>query len=256
MKKHLFFAYFFVCTLQLSAQKNQEEILIASFLELNSKETNEDEVALNQAVQKFDEQLIYTLENYDITSFKTFEKGLDSLYTDFSVKKAETGNFELFTLRNGFDRWNYVLKDKKVVMKALKTFDYFYEIHTLSNNEFLLIKRMDEMSFSCFEAFVYHQNLHNSKPKTNILGNKVLSVCSWTNVDESYPGKTDPETGLQTVEGGLKIYEPLEIKFNPKKKNIYYTFYRLKDGKKITRKAKYRNGSFKIKSYDARTFEE
>ncbi|MDR6969587.1 hypothetical protein J2X31_003620 [Flavobacterium arsenatis] len=255
MKNNFIILLLFIVTTNAFGQKNQEEILIASFLELNSKETNDDEVALNQAVQKFDEQLIYTLENYDITSFKTFEKGLDSLYTDFSVKKAETGNFELFTLRNGFDRWNYVLKDKKVVMKALKTFDYFYEIHTLSNDDFLLIKRMDDMSFSCFEAFVYRKNNQNEKSKITFSNHKILSVCSWINIDRTYY-ETNPTTGNEDLKGGLAHYKPLEIKFDDKRKTISYGFMSQTTRKKITRKAKYRNGSFKIKSYDARTFEE
>lgn len=236
----------------MMGQKTPEELLIESFLELNSKETTKDEALLNQAVQKFDKQLIYTLENEDITSFKNFERGLDSLYTDFAFK--ESGDYELLTLRNGFDHWNYILKDKKVILKELKTFDYFDKIYSLDNDDFLLIKRMDEMSFSCFEAFVYRKNLLDNQ--FNFSNNKVLSICSWTNVDDSRPGEKDVKTGLYTVEGGMKYLEPLEIKFNSKNKSISYTFYRLKDGKKVTRKAKYKNGNFKIKSYDARTFEE
>lgn len=198
-------------------------------------------------MQKFDTQLIYTLEKDDIKSFKNFEKGLDSLYTDFTFK--ESGDYELFTLRNGFDRWNYILKDKKVILKELKTFDYYDQIHPLNNDEFLLIKRMDEMSFTCCEVYIYQS-------KAKLTARKELSVCSWTNVDNSRTGEKDPETGLYTVEGGMEYLEPLEIRFDTKRKIISYSFLSQINGKKITRKAKYKNGTFKIKSYDVRTFEE
>ncbi|MGV0754409.1 hypothetical protein ACTS95_09850 [Empedobacter brevis] len=79
------------------------------------------------------------------------------------------------------------------------------------------------------------------------VGNKVLTVCSWTNVDESYPGD---------IEGKMVHYKPIKIEFNPKNNTISYVFHRQKDGKKIKRKAKYKNGKFNIKNYDARIFEE
>jgi len=232
------------------AQKTSEDMLIQSFLELNAIETNLDETPLNLAVQKFDNQLIHVLENDDINAFKDFKNGLDSLHSDFTLKKS--GNYELFTLRNGFDRWNYILKDKKLILKELNTFDYFYAIHELSNDEFLLIKRMDEMSFSCYEAFVYSKN---SQENVNNSNTKFLSVCSWTNLDETYYEK-NPITGEEDLKGGLAHYNPLEIRFDTKRKIISYSFLSQINGKMVTRKAKYRNGTFKIKSYDARTFEE
>jgi hypothetical protein len=251
MKKVIFLTCLLFFSLKTMAQKTSEDMLIQSFLELNAIETNLDETPLNLAVQKFDKPLIHVLENDDINAFEDFKNGLDSLHSDFTLKKS--GNYELFTLRNGFDRWNYILKDKKVILKELNTFDYFYDIHELSNDEFLLIKRMDEMSFSCYEAFVYSKN---SQENVNNSNTKFLSVCSWTNVDNSRTGEKDPETGLYTVEGGMESLKPLEIRFDTKRKIISYSFLSQINGKTITRKAKYKNGTFKIKSYDARTFEE
>lgn len=215
MKKVVLLTCLLFFSLQVLAQKNQEDLLIESFLELNSVETSEDETELNRAIQKFDTQLIYTLENDEIRSFKNFKKGLDSLYTDFTFK--ESGDYKLFTLRNGFDRWNYILKNKKVVLKELKTFDYYHQVYPLDNDEFLLIKRMDEMSFSCCEVYIYRR-------KAKLTPRKALSVCSWTNVDNSRTGEKDPETGLYTVEGGMEYLKPLEIRFDPKRKIISYSF--------------------------------
>ncbi|MGJ1361003.1 hypothetical protein ACR79B_08045 [Sphingobacterium spiritivorum] len=233
---------------QVFAQKTQEALLIASLLDTG-----------DEAKEKFTDQLRSALENHDIKTFKKFERVLDSLHSMFTIKNSEKGDYELFTLANGLDHWSYVLKNKVIINQSEKTFDYFYEIHNLPNGEYLLIKRGDDMSFSCFDAYIYNGNRkrgYSNSSASEEEGKNVLTVCSWTNVDESFPGKIDAETGLQTIEGGLKTYEPVKIEFDPKNNLIFYSFRRIKDGKKTTRKAKYRNSDFKIKSYDARTFEE
>lgn len=233
---------------QVFAQKTQEDLLIESFVDTHTDDK-----------EKFSHQLRSALENHDIKTFKNFERVLDSLNSTLTIKNSEKGNYELFTLANGLDHWSYILKNKVIINQSEMTFDYFYDIHNLPNGEYLLIKRSDDMSFSCSEAFIYNGNIkydYSDVSANEAYGKKVLSVCSWTNVDESFPGKIDAETGLQTIEGGLKTYEPVKIEFNPKNNLIFYSFYRIKDGRKITRKAKYRNSDFKIKSYDARTFEE
>lgn len=254
MKKIIVLTFLVFFSLQLTAQNNTENLLIEAFLELNSKEISENEAALNKAVQKFEQQLIYTLENEDIISFKNFVKGLDTLYSDVTLKQS--GNYELFTLTNGFDRWNYVLKNKKVIMREPKTFNYFHEIYSLEKDQFLLIKRMDEMSFTCYTAYVmsiendYVVRLDAFKDIMDF-----LEVCSWTSIDATYYEKNSI-TGEEELKGGLAHYEPLEIQFDEKRKIISYRFLSQINGKTITRKAKYKNGTFKIKSYDARTFEE
>lgn len=246
------------------AQGTHEEILVKYFFDLNDEKIYQDEIAMSFAKQNFSKYLKFTLENFDITTFYKFKEALDSLNSDFTIKKSETGSYELFTLRNNFDHWNYILKDKVVINEAEKTFDYFYEIHSLPNesfaDEYLLIKRMDEMSFTCYEAQIYSGNIrygYSNKTKSNIAGSKVLSVCSWTNIDQSYPGKPDPVTGIPIIiDDGIVHYEPTSIFFDSKKKTISYSFISQKNGKQIIRKAKYKNGKFNIKDYDARTFEE
>ncbi|MGJ1195647.1 hypothetical protein ACR777_07765 [Sphingobacterium spiritivorum] len=233
---------------QVFAQKTQEALLIESFVDTHT-----------DVKEKFSHQLRSALEKHDIKTFKNFERVLDSLNSTFTIKNSEKGDYELFTLANGLDHWSYILKNKVIINLSEKTFDYFYDIHNLPNGEYLLIKRGDDMSFSCYEAYICNGNRKQGYSDISANGSdgkKVLSVCSWTNVDESFPGKIDAETGLPTIEGGLKSYKPIEIEFDPKKQLIFYSFHRMKDGRKITRKAKYRNSDFKIKSYDARTFEE
>jgi len=236
-------------TLESYGQTDRELKLVRSFLYLNTTISNQDSVTKNILCEEFGERLIQVLEQDDIISFTRFGKVLDSLNADFSLKKS--GAYELFTLRSNFEHWNYVLKNKHVINRQERTFDYFYELHSLDQHRYLLIKRMDELSFSCYQAYIYGDNL--SLIDSN---NHFLAVCSWTNVDESPLGNKSTLESDQLSKDHLKSYPPIPIKFDAKKREISYTFYRQSDGKKITRKARYLHGGFVIKSYDARMFEE
>lgn len=230
-------------------QTDQELKLVQSFLDLNAAISSQDSVNKDTLCEEFEERLIQALEQDDIISFKSFGKVLESLNSDFSLKKS--GAYELFTLRSDFEHWNYVLKNKQVIYKQERTFDYFYEFHSLDQHRYLLIKRMDELSFSCYKAYLYEDNLGLNDSHKHF-----LSVCSWTNVDESsLRNQSIPESD-QSIKDHLKSYSSIPIKFDAKNREISYTFYRQSDGRKITRKARYLHGGFVIKSYDARMFEE
>ncbi len=75
----------------------------------------------------------------------------------------------------------------------MKTFDYYDQVYSLDNDEFLLIKRMDEMSFSCYEVYIYQR-------KVKLTARKTLSVCSWTKIDATYNEK-NPVTGMYELKG-------------------------------------------------------
>ncbi|MGE8378918.1 MAG: hypothetical protein ACN6PN_11230 [Sphingobacterium sp.] len=230
-------------------QTDQELRLVQSFLDLNAAISSQDSMTKRALCEEFGERLIQTLEQDDIINFKSFREVLDSLNSDFSLKKS--GAYELFTLRGNFEHWNYVLKNKHVINRQERTFDYFYELHLLDQHHYLLIKRMDELSFSCYKAYVYQDNL-------DVIGSNkhFLSVCSWTNVDESPLQNKSTLESDQSSKDHLKSYPPIPIKFDAKNREISYTFYRQSDERKITRKARYLHGGFVIKSYDARMFEE
>lgn len=253
-------------------------IFIYQFAFCQQKDDND----LNKAIREYE-----VCENNDIkdslwnTIINTYEKQLllkdfgkmktqiryneNSLGYEFITLRQYHSENEIFTahsLSNGFGHWNYVTQKNingtnKIILKKTYSSDYYSKIHELNEKEFLLITRFDDMSYSCYDAYVM-KVLDNGIIRQDAFVNKqdVFSVCSWTNVDESYPGKKDSTTGLYNIEGGMKYYEPIEIIYNPKNKIISYVFYSLKDGKKVIRKAKYKNGEFKIKDYDARTFEE
>ncbi|WP_286859685.1 MULTISPECIES: hypothetical protein [Sphingobacterium] len=230
-------------------QSDQELKLVQALLNLNSAISNQDSDTKATLSKAFEGRLIQALEQEDIVRFKTFGRVLDSLNSAFSFKKS--GEYELFTLRNNFEHWNYVLKNKQVIHKQERTFDYFYAVYSLDQHRYLLIKRMDELSFSCYKAHLYEDN--SGLIDSN---NHFLSVCSWTNVDESLLQNIPSPESDQLHKDHLKSYAPIPIKFDAKNKEISYSFYRQSDGKKITRKARYLHGGFVIKSYDARMFEE
>jgi hypothetical protein len=230
-------------------QTDRELKLVQSFLDLNTEISNQDSVTKNTRCDEFEERLIQALEQDDITSFRGFGKVLDSLNADFSLKKSE--EYELFTLSSNFEHWNYVLKNKHVINRQERTFDYFYELHALDPYRYLLIKRLDELSFSCYKAYLYEDHLGLIDAN-----NHFLSVCSWTNVDASLLKNKSTLESDQSNKDQLKSYPPIPLKFDAKNREISYTFCRQSDGRKITRKARYLHGGFVIKSYDARMFEE
>lgn len=173
------------------------------------------------------------------------------------------GRFAIHSISANMDYWNYVtfgfLDYNTIILENKDFMKYYVDIHDLDDNAFLLISRQDDMSYSCYEASV----MQYDPPNHNLIrlgafanGQDTLSVCSWTNVDLSYPGKKDPKTGLPVMNQELVHYDPLVITFNSKTKTISYSFFSQANGKKIIRKAKYLNGKFDIKSYDARAFEE
>jgi hypothetical protein len=233
---------------KLYAQLNQEEILIKSVIELCEIDKYDDTIHYKNVVTNFNFLLMETFTNYNISNFNKLKKLSDSLPFNYNITKSELGNFELFRFAINSDNWNYIKENKKVILRQEETFDYYLEVHNLTNNSFLLIKRMDEMSFCCYDAYVYNKRI-------KLHGNKVLTVCSWTNLDGTYPIK-DTLTGIYKIEGGMEYYKPLAIKYHWKTKTISYNFTRQKDGKSVKRSAKYKNGKFIIKSYDARTFDE
>ncbi|MDR2271112.1 MAG: hypothetical protein LBF27_09440 [Sphingobacterium sp.] len=238
------------------AQTDQESKLVQTFLAFNAGSDDLDTIAKNILSQRFEEQLIHTLEKEDITTFDTFREKLDSLNSAFSLKKS--GDYELFTLRFNIEHWNYILKNKEVINKQEKTFDFFYAVYPLDQMHYLLIKRMDEMSFSCYQAYIYKENfgLFTADDPIKDMVTSFLSVYSWTNVSEGSLKRQNILESESTDREGIRSYPAIPIKFNTKTKEISYSFYRQQDGKKITRRARYLNGGFMIKSYDARTFEE
>jgi hypothetical protein len=241
----IFFALVF--QIKVFGQLNQEYKLIKALTEYKEIDMYEDSLRFQQRFKKLNNEIENAITHENILSYKKFEHIADSLNVSFSLKKSENNNLIIFTMADNFFHWNYIIENRKIIFREHKWHEYFTEIHNLNKNDFLLINRIDDMSFSCYEAYIYTKSL-------NPMRKKVLTVCSWTNVDGSYPEKDS--TGQYHLKGSIEHYKPEPIKFDNLTKTISYGFTRISDGKSIKRSAKYRNRTFIIKSYDARTFEE
>lgn len=250
MKSGLILMFLFLISSQSQffAQGNQEEKLIYTLRNLEAISPYEDSSLYASRLNQFVFEFTETLQNEDITTFYRFKQLTDSLGFHFQMNQSESSEYALYTFRHRNDYWNYVLKNHEIIYKEEQVFHHFYEIHELKPNEFLLVKLMNQMSYSCYEAFVFN-DLNRTK------GTKCLTVCSWTNVDESYIAGRDSLTGEPVIIGRMESYDPIPILFNNETKSISYSFVRLSDEKKITRKAKYKRGKFNIESYDAQTEE-
>lgn len=181
---------------------------------------------------------------------------------NISQYTSESNRFICHRISKGFsENWNYVTQKKKdntyeIILKEEDSNPFYTEIHDLNDNTFLLFTKYIDMSFSCYSAYVMKVE-NNGVTRQDAFKNKqdVLSVCSWTNIDESY-WKNDPKTGVTTLVGGMAYYNAIPILFHSKNKTISYTFYSPEKRKEITRKASFKKGGFNIDSYDARNFEE
>ena len=243
-------------------QIDENELSKALIKYETSQDDNEKDSLWNVVINNFERLL--EIENFGgiKTQNRYNENKLGSEFITLNQYYSENKTFTIHTLSSNAGHWNYVTKENegntnKIIYKKKNSSDYFTEIHELNSNEFLLFSRFDDMSFSCYNAYVIKYS-DNKTIQQKAFKNKqqAFSVCSWTNVDESYTGKKDEKTGLYMIEGGMNYYEPKPILYDSNTHTISYTFNRLKDGKKITRKAKYKNRKFKIESYDVRTFDE
>ncbi|MBO0589988.1 hypothetical protein I2486_01085 [Cellulophaga sp. E16_2] len=180
----------------------------------------------------------------------------DSLSFQFNSYQSENKKVSLYHFAKEFYHLNYITKkikgqENKIILKDHKMHRYFTEVHTLNPKEFLLLERQDDMSFSCNYATVYEVKEDTIFKKNTFKQGEVLSVCSWTHIDESYPVH---ENGSVIMKGELKSYRPVKIVYNFKTKVIVYSFYKSNDGTLIKRKSKYENGKFFIEDYDVRSF--
>ncbi len=263
MKLLICLTFFLLSQISFSQQIDERNLNKVVRAYENSENQVEKDSLWNIVINNFEASL--EIENFGgmSTQNRYNENKLGYEFVTIRQFHSENNKYTTHSISRGTEYWNYVTQQNltnqtnKIILKKLKATDYYTEIHALNANEFLLLTRFDEMSFSCYNAYVI-KHIDNYNIRQNAFNNKqdVLSICSWTNVDESFPEKKDSKTGLYSLEGGIKHYEPIEISFNPKNNTISYSFNRLKDGKKITRKAEYKKGRFKIKDYDARTFEE
>lgn len=255
----LFLTFFFLKTSGQNISKNTLVEILRNYENEVYNDAQKDSIWTS-----FINEFETTIENAasENTTFDQLRKYCDSTYFQFDTFLAEDRKRMIYKFSNGFEYLNYVVKKfsdetNNIVVKDNRSHYYFTEIHQMNNNEFLLLLRMDEMSFSCIYAQVLSLNDGNVIRKEAFGKNnqELLSVCSWTNIDNTFTVKENA-TELYETERGMQYLKPIAINFDPSSLIISYSFNRLKDGRKMVRKAKYKNGHFKIKNYDARLFDD
>jgi hypothetical protein len=153
----IFFALVF--QIKVFGQLNQEYKLIKALTEYKEIDMYEDSLRFQQRFKKLNIEIENAITHENILSYKKFEHIADSLNVSFSLKKSENNNLIIFTMADNFFHWNYIIENRKIIFREHKWHEYFTEIHNLNKNDFLLINRIDDMSFSCYEAYIYIQRV-------------------------------------------------------------------------------------------------
>lgn len=243
-------------TNQISAQNTLDDELKNALLNYKIAENS---WAINDSLPllHFNEKLETALQqNEDLSSFTKFSKTLDSLEMVMNRINSEDKSLVVYHLLNGIDHWNYVLKNRQIIVNENKSHEYFTEIHVLNDKEFLLIEQRDDLVFSCNYAYVFKANENGYFRKKAFGKREKLSICNFTNLEESIPIPPPSENGTLPVMTGTHYFEPVrKISFNATDKTIDYGIcYNYFTQKTHLGKAKYKNGKFKVKDCDERLF--
>lgn len=211
----------------------------------NVEERVKFEKTLTDSLERKFEKLIVNdrITNYTIEKLKQRE---DTVYSHLTRYESENKKFIMYSFPINLYHLNYVLqktKNKyKIILKDNKSNNFFTEIHTLNDKEFLLIEQMDELVFSCNYAYVFHK-MGNIYKKKKAFGNRnQLTLCNFTEIDNSTPEKPDHYSVTAR-----------KITFDYKNKIISYgSCTNSNTGKTTIGKASYKNGKFNINDCDER----
>lgn len=254
--KNWLFVLLILFTHQISAQKTQDDELKDALLNFKIIQNSFD-MDDNIAYEKFIEKLEYALsESKDLSEFTKFNDALDSLDMVMNRFSSEDKSLLVYHLSDGFDHWNYILKNREIILKENKSHEYFTEIHLLNDKEFLLIEQRDDLVFSCSYAYVFEENSNGYLRKKAFEKREKLSICNFTNLEESIAitSASDNET-LPISESYHYSVPARKITFNAATQMLDYGIcYNYFTQKTHTGKAKYKNGKFKIKDCDERLF--
>ncbi|MDO4729443.1 MAG: hypothetical protein Q4B43_10635 [Bacteroidota bacterium] len=244
MKKFLILISMFLF-FKINAQNTENELIILLKEIENSEFASEERNLLEeQFILKFqqiieDNQTLHYEELEQNYIFVNSYKSTNKKYLIYSIGGSKISKHYNFVLQLNEEQKYAVL------YKSSSDFYHFKEIHDLGNNHFLIIQQLDDLSFSCYEAQVFSAEKEQVVLKNAFRKNdEKLSVCSFTRV-----------VGLD----GMEYYAPIKINFDPKNKEIFYSFKtwnpKKRQEKTITRKTKYKKGKFNILDYDERIFE-
>ncbi|WP_289663821.1 hypothetical protein [Flavobacterium panacagri] len=253
-EKHLLSTVF--TKVPLSAQESYDKKFLKIVNEYEEKATTSTE---NDSILRlnFEKEFETLITNSKLPQFsaKELQQKCDTSAFCLKIQKSEDKNFILYTYTSQFYHFNYItkaikennkIKSYKIVLKDNKWHEYFTQIHTLNNNEFLLIEQRDDLVFSCNYAYVYQLSGIKYKKKKAFENRFDLTICNFTEIED-----------LPNTNPGHLSLPVREIAFDYKNKIISYgRCFDPDTGKTTTGKAKYKNGKFAIKDCDERKFFE
>jgi glutaredoxin-related protein len=242
MKSFTILLFFIIFQINAFGQNSSENSLINAFIQYKNADKYKDSIGFNHNLLKLNVAIENVLKSDSILNFQRFIKVTDSLNVNYTVKKSEDRDLLLFTMSDNMFHWNYIVYNNTVILKNHKSHEYFTEVHNLSKNEFLLIEQKDDLVFSCNYAYVFLKNGAVFKKKKAFGNKNQLTVCNFTEIDNSTPEKPDHFS--------LPVKK---ISFDNKNKIISYgSCTNSMTGNTTIGKAKYINGNFKIIDCDER----
>lgn len=228
---------FFSCVIPILifGQKDLESNLISSLLnyEQNIKNYNGKDEEEKKAFQHFTSILEKAITTGDIEKYNNFKQNIDTLNYKITTYLSENKDIKLYSISNkSMFHWNYLVKNNRIILKENDYHQYFTEVHNLSPTEFLIIKQMDELVFSCNYASVYQLKSGKYILKSAFNKRKKLSICNFTHIETPSNHEEIPTRKLQ---------------FDASKKKIFFD-----DPNNKKTSAVYKNGNFNIDDYDER----
>jgi hypothetical protein len=248
MKKFTQIFILFFSFQAIFGQADLEQNLINTLNSYEKGKNEDSKVAIwNQVVNSF--RILIQDKNAKSFAFESLSKKCETSAFKFYKLQSENQNFIAYSLIRGnfYSNLNFVCaktKDDnyKIVYEDIKSTNWrFVDIENIYENEFLLIERYDDLSFSCNYATVFGYKKDKATRKNVFSNRKRLTVCNFTMTQSGTATGTSGETILIDE----PRYSPLiEIKYDRDSKTLFY-------GKPV-KESKYLNGKFTIEDYDER----
>lgn len=235
MKKLWILCFSCLIPMSIFGQKDLEPSLISSLLnyEQSLRNYSDNDKEEKKALQIFTSDFEKAITTGEIEKYDNFKQNIDTLNYKLTSYISENKDIKLYNLSNtSMYHWNYLVKNNRIILKENDYHQYFTEVHNLSPTEFLIIKQMDELVFSCNYASVYQLKSGRYILKSAFNKKKKLSICNFAQIETPTDHKDIPTKRLQ---------------FDASKKKIFFD-----DPNNKKTSAVYKNGNFNIEDYDER----
>jgi hypothetical protein len=248
MKKTIQTLMIFLSFQATFGQADLEQNLINTLNSYEKSKNEDSKLAIwNQVTNSF--RILIQDKNAKSFAFESLLKKCEISAFKFYKFQSENQNFIAYLLirGNSYSNLNCVCAktqkdDYKIVYEDVKSPNWrFVDLEAISENDFLLLERYDDLSFSCNYATVFAYKKDKATRKSVFSGRKRLTVCNFTVISSSTITGSSGETILVNEPKYLPL---IEIKYDRDSKTLFY-------GSPV-KESKYINGKFTIEDYDER----